>query len=182
MKHYETKRLSLRTVTSSDLYLLKDYLLRNRRFLSQWEPLRPDSYYEDTAILQRIENEIIANSKQSQLSLYVSIKGDKQIIGNVTLSNIVRGPFQSCFIGYKLDEAMINNGYITEAIGAVIEIAFHDLELHRIEANIMPKNRRSIRVVEKLGFTCEGLSKDYLKINGIWEDHAHYVLLNSEMR
>lgn len=182
MKYYETNRLSLRTIEENDFPFLKKYLLKNKNFLSQWEPQREDSFYEDAAILQRLEDEIISDSKESQLSLYVSIIGTKEIIGNVTLSNIIRGPFQSCYIGYKLDESEINKGYITEAIENVIDIAFNDLKLHRIEANIMPRNMSSIKVVEKLGFDYEGLSKEYLKINGVWEDHAHYVILNRSIK
>ena len=181
MAYYKTKRLSLRTLSVSDFPLLKDYLLRNRTFFTPWEPLRPDSYFEETVILARIEDEIKAASNQSLVSLYISQIGEDRIIGNVTLSNIVRGPFQSCYMGYKLDETEIHKGYITEAVEKVIEIAFDELTLHRIEANIMPRNFRSIRVVEKLGFVYEGLSKSYLKINGIWEDHMHYVLLNKSM-
>jgi ribosomal-protein-alanine N-acetyltransferase len=79
-----------------------------------------------------------------------------------------------------MDGAEINHGYITEALRRAIRFAFEDLQLHRIEANIMPKNVRSIRVVEKLGFVNEGLSRKYLKIAGVWEDHVHYVLLNPD--
>jgi ribosomal-protein-alanine N-acetyltransferase len=146
-----------------------------------WEPIRPDSYFKDAAIRTRIEEEIKGNSTQSLMSLYISPRGEERIIGNVTLSNIVRGPFQSCYMGYKLDEKEINNGYITEAIEKVVEIAFLELGLHRIQASIMPKNIRSIKVMEKLGFINEGLSKEYLKINGVWEDHLHYVILNKLM-
>ncbi len=67
---------------------------------------------------------------------------------------------------------------MSEAVARVADIAFNDLRLHRIEANIMPRNKRSIQVVEKNGFIYEGVSKRYLRINGNWEDHAHYVLLN----
>lgn len=70
---------------------------------------------------------------------------------------------------------------MTEAVEAVVNHAFQELHLHRIEANIMPRNRASLRVVEKLGFRNEGVSREYLKINGKWEDHIHMVLLNEEM-
>jgi ribosomal-protein-alanine N-acetyltransferase len=99
-------------------------------------------------------------------------------IGNLAFNNIVRGAFQSCHLGYQLDEREINQGFITEALQRAIAYAFEDLRLHRIEANVMPRNQRSRRVVEKLGFGEEGLARQYLKINGVWEDHIHYVLLN----
>jgi ribosomal-protein-alanine N-acetyltransferase len=83
-------------------------------------------------------------------------------------------------LGYKLDADEINKGYMTEALRKGIDIAFNEVGLHRIEANIMPKNKRSLRTVEKLGFYNEGLAYKYLKINGKWEDHIHMVLLNEE--
>ncbi len=70
---------------------------------------------------------------------------------------------------------------MTEAIVKMVAIAFEKLSLHRIEANIIPRNTRSIRTVEKAGFEYEGISKKYLKINGVWEDHVHMVILNEAM-
>ncbi|OPJ57250.1 GNAT family N-acetyltransferase [Alkalithermobacter paradoxus] len=84
-------------------------------------------------------------------------------------------------IGYSLDKDEINKGYITEAIKKGIDIMFNEFGIHRIEANIMPKNKRSLRVVEKLGFYNEGLAYKYLNMNGKWEDHIHMVLLNDNM-
>ncbi|KNF08661.1 acetyltransferase [Gottschalkia purinilytica] len=75
----------------------------------------------------------------------------------------------------------VNKGYITEAIKKGIDIMFNNYGLHRIEANIMPKNKPSLRVVGKLGFYNEGLARKYLKINGVWEDHIHMVLLNDNL-
>nr|WP_319473754.1 GNAT family N-acetyltransferase [uncultured Sphaerochaeta sp.] len=178
MKIYETERLLLRTVSISEVKEIQTFLLKNRMFLSPWEPLRDDVFYSEKSIIQRIEEEILLTSQEKQLSLYLTRKGEESIIGNVTLSNIVRGPFQSCFLGYKLDEEATGRGYMREAVAKIVEIAFKDLRLHRIEANIIPRNKKSIQVVERSGFSFEGISKHYLKINGTWEDHAHYVLLN----
>ena len=102
----------------------------------------------------------------------------QRLIGSIALSNIVWGCFLSCFLGYKLDGDYTNNGYMTQAIKAVSRYAFDTLCLHRIEANVIPRNLSSRRVLEKCGFHNEGLSKSYLKINGVWEDHIHMVLLN----
>ncbi len=100
------------------------------------------------------------------------------IIGTIALTAIVMGAFQSCFMGYKLDKDYLNCGYMTQAVRKCVEIGFNDIGLHRIEANIMPRNKASLRVVEKAGFQNEGLSKEYLMINGVWEDHIHMVILN----
>lgn len=175
---YETNRLFLKTIEIADLNMLKDYLIRNKEFLSPWEPERQDSYYEEPNLVKMIEQEIADHSNQNQLSLYILLKDESRIIGNVTLSNIVRGIFQSCFVGYKLDQDEVNKGFMTEALKKIIDIAFNDLKLHRIEANIMPRNQASKEVIKKLGFEYEGLSKKYLKINSIWEDHEHYAILN----
>jgi ribosomal-protein-alanine N-acetyltransferase len=104
-----------------------------------------------------------------------------RVIGSVAISNIVRGVFLSCHLGYRLDEAEQGKGYMTEAIREMVAYAFQKLGLHRIEANIMPRNTASLKVTEKLGFYHEGLAKQYLRINGKWEDHIHMVLLNEEM-
>lgn len=178
---YTTKNLRLKVIEEKDLELLKDYLLRNQEFLKEWEPERADSFYEETEISQRILGEQKEYEEQRGISLYIFLEDEDKIIGNVHIDSIVRGVFQSCYIGYKLDQRYINKGYMTQAVEKAIEIAFEEYKLHRIEVNIMPRNIRSRKVVEKLGFEKEGLSKKYLKINGVWEDHMHYVKLNHQV-
>ena len=178
MKKYTTDRLILRRLKNNESYLLLDYIQRNRAFFEKWEPLRDQSYYSIESVNTALENENKSFKKKNSLCLYIFNKNEKNIIGNVCLTNIIYGVFQSCFLGYKLDEAEINQGKITEALKKIIEIAFKEYHLHRIEANIMPGNIRSLKVIKKLGFTEEGLSRKYLKINGKWEDHLHFVLLN----
>ena len=112
----------------------------------------------------------------------VFLKNDyERIIGSAALSNIVMGNFRSCFLGYRIDKNENSKGYATEAIKKVVDFGFDELTLHRIEANIMPGNKASIRVIEKLGFIYEGESKQYLRINGVWEDHLHYVIFNDKV-
>jgi ribosomal-protein-alanine N-acetyltransferase len=122
--------LYLRTITIPDIKNLQAFLVKNRTFLSPWEPLHDVSYYSEEAILQRIEQELLLDSQEKQLSLYLTRKGEEKIIGNVTLSNIVRGPFQSCFLGYKLDKEATGLVYMSEAVAKVVEFAFNDLHLH----------------------------------------------------
>ena len=104
-----------------------------------------------------------------------------KIIGTIAFSNIVYGPFLSSYLGYRLDEHENGKGYISEGIKTGIRYVFDELKLHRIEANIVPHNIRSIEVVEKLGFKLEGRSEKYIQINGKWEDHLHYVMLNEKI-
>lgn len=178
---YETERLVLRSLSRRDAPALLDYLTRNRDFLSEWEPVRDEAYYTLPSAQEFIRAEHADHRRHSAMKLHLSKKGEKRIIGYVGLSNIVRGAFLSCFAGCRLDTDEINRGYMTEAMREVIRIAFDGMGLHRIEANIIPRNVRSRRVVEKLGFTLEGMSRKYLRINGVWEDHLHYVVLNEKI-
>ena len=175
---YETKRLTLKPLNKSDSSLLREYLLRNKSFLEKWEPKREPDFFEIESIERMLDFEKQAVDARQALSFYIFKKYDGRLIGSVKLSNIVYGIFLSCFTGYKLDKDEQGNGYMTEALREVVRIAFEEYGLHRIEANIMPRNKASQKVVKKLGFKKEGKAKKYLKINGIWEDHLHYVLLN----
>jgi len=116
------------------------------------------------------------------IRLWIFKKEDRnKAIGNICFSNIIYGNFLSCFLGYKLDKNEINKGYTTEAVKKGILIIFNEYKLHRVEANIIPENLRSIRVVEKLGFEKEGYSKRYLNIGGKWRDHIHYAIYNGDL-
>lgn len=180
-KLYETERLYLKVLDAEDAELILDYYLRNKDFLEEWETVRESDFYTIETHREQLLKDVQENGNGKLLRLWIFKKDDDQkIIGTVAFSNIVRGAFLSCHLGYKLDGNEINKGIITEAIGKGIEIIFKEFKLHRIEANIMPKNGRSLRVVEKLGFYNEGLAYKYLKINGKWEDHIHMVLLNDE--
>jgi len=178
---YYTDRLLLRPLTILDIELLQDYLQRNHAFFEEWDPVHEDGYYSIESLTKLIQTGIEENNTHKGLRLYLFKKGTPRIIGYIGLSNIVYGAFLSSFLGYKLDEGEINQGYMTEGLKKVVEVGFCEYGLHRIEANVMPKNVRSIRVLEKLGFTKEGESAKYLKIHGRWEDHYHYVILNKEL-
>jgi [ribosomal protein S5]-alanine N-acetyltransferase len=179
---YETERLLLKTLDGSHAAMVLDYFERNRRFLEEWEPARPEGFYTREYQAGLLENDRATISNGTMTKLWIFKKeGDGRIIGSVSLANIVLGAFQSCHMGYRLDCAEINHGYMTEAAARGVAIAFGERKLHRIEANIMPRNARSLRVAEKLGFHHEGLARQYLKINGVWEDHVHMVLLNDKV-
>ena len=176
---YETERLCLKQQELGHAPLLLDYYLRNRIFLEDWDAKREDSFFTLTHQEEILQKELddIATGRAVRFLIFKKGNEDK-IIGVIGLANIIRGPFLSCFLGYKLDADEINQGYMTEAARKLIDIAFSELGLHRIEANIMPQNFRSLRVAEKLGFQNEGLAKKYLNINGVWQDHLHMVLFN----
>lgn len=181
-KVYETERLILKVLDRSHANLVLDYYLRNKSFLEEWEPAKSELFYTRLYQEKLLDKELSDFENKRSFRLWIFKKNDmNRIIGTVGFSNIVWGAFLSCHLGYKLDKDEINKGYMTEAIKKGIEIIFNDYGLHRIEANIMPKNKRSLRVVEKFGFYNEGLAFKYLKINGKWEDHIHMVLLNENV-
>ena len=176
----QTQRLTLKPPHTDLTQLVYDYFTRNRLHFEPWSPAhRPEwdtvEYHYNK--LKEYEEKVGAGTS---LWLFLFEKDNAgKVIGDVHLSNIIRGVFQSCHLGYKLDEHEQGKGYMREALRAVIDYAFNQMKLHRIEANIMPANTRSIQLVKSLGFAEEGLAKKYLKINGHWQDHVHYVLLNS---
>lgn len=179
---YETERLLLKTLDKSYAELVLDYYLRNRQFLEQWDPIQNEEFYTKQYHKDQLDKELCDIENGSIFKLWIFEKQEKgRIIGNIAFNNIIKGVFLSCFLGYKLDKDEINKGYITEAVQEGIDIMFNEFGLHRIECNIMPKNKRSLRVAEKLGFYNEGLAYKYLKINGKWEDHIHMVFLNDKV-
>jgi len=105
---------------------------------------------------------------------------DRTVIGVANLGEFVRGPFQAGYLGYSLARSKQGQGLMHEALSLLIGFAFSELRLHRIMANYMPRNARSAAVLERLGFAKEGLAKQYLLINGVWEDHVLMSLTNKQ--
>ncbi|MBA4496111.1 GNAT family N-acetyltransferase [Paenactinomyces guangxiensis] len=152
--------------------------LRNRDFFQTYTPLRDDAFYTLEGQRERIRK----NNKMKDLDQYylfgIYLAETGELIGNITLSEVLRGPLQSCFIGYYLDKNHNGKGYMTEAVRLAVSYAFNELKLHRIEAGVMPHNTRSMRVLEKAGFHKEGIAKKNVKINGRWEDHQVLAIIN----
>ena len=158
------------------------YYIRNRAFLRPFEPERPPAFFTPEAQRGILLREMLDAQSGRAYCFYIEPKcAPALLIGGIGLNNVVWGAFCSAFLGYKLDAAYTGQGYMTEAVRLVAEYAFTQLGLHRIEANVMPRNTASLRVVEKNGFASEGLAQKYLKINGVWEDHLHMVKLTEAM-
>lgn len=107
---------------------------------------------------------------------------DDALLGMVNVNEIVRGAFQSAFLGYWIGRPFARQGYMSEGLGLVLRRAFGPLKLHRVEANVQPGNAASIALVRRLGFRHEGRSERYLKVSGRWRDHERYALLAEEWR
>lgn len=176
-----TERLVLEQPGAVDVAAVRAFYLGNRVFHAPWEPIRPESFYQEDSLDNVLRRQAEENSVGTALHLYLQRNGELEIIGTVSLSNIVYSPFLSCFLGYRMARCETCHGYMTEAIEHVVATAFERYKLHRIEANIMPGNHASVRLVEKLGFINEGYSSRYLKIAGSWEGHCHYVLFNEQL-
>ena len=177
----ESDRLVMRSLDAADTEQFFDFLIRNTEFFRKWSPEYEPNYFSvwyHKAWLEIIEKEF-TEGRQIKFGAYLK-DNMNTIIGTVSFSNIIKGVFLSCYLGYRFDEKHINKGYATEAISRGVAYVFETLGLHRVEANIMPSNFASIRTIEKCGFENEGLSRKYLKIDGIWEDHYHFVKLNEK--
>lgn len=178
---YHTERLILKVLHPNDADKVLAFYENNKEHFEPWEPERDPNFY--TLPYQRLSLSIEYNLMlQSKLLRYwVFLKDSPQtLIGSVNFYNIVKGSYYTCQLGYKFDSRYTGKGYALESIKAGMQILFSDYKIHRIEANIMPRNTPSVRLIEKLGFSYEGLSKASIHINNKWEDHARYAYINPD--
>ncbi|MCU1503385.1 MAG: putative acetyltransferase, partial [Ilumatobacteraceae bacterium] len=105
---------------------------------------------------------------------------DNAFAGEVNLNNVVRGALQTCTVGYWIDRARAGHRYVAEAVVVLARFAFEELQLHRMEICIVPRNANSRRVMEVLAIREEGVAHRYLEINGVWEDHVRYGITLEE--
>lgn len=169
------KLIFLQLLTPAHAKSFLAYLLTNQQFHAPYSPLRDENYFTlENAINQTTQWEEVKGDQRYSFGIFEQTS--ERLVGKVTLSQVFRGPFQNAFIGYDIDHSCQSQGYMTEALHLIISFSFDRLLLHRIQANIMPHNRASQRVLEKVGFVKEGFGANYLQINGNWEDHLFYAL------
>jgi ribosomal-protein-alanine N-acetyltransferase len=146
----------------------------SREFLTPWEPTWPADDLSRSAFRRRIRR-YAEDLRTDQGYAFLIIRNpDDAIIGGLTLANIRRGVAQAGSLGYWMGLPFVRRGYMTAAVRAVIPFAFNTLRLHRLEAACIPSNAGSIRLLENTGFVREGYAREYLCINGIWQDHLLY--------
>lgn len=175
---FHTRRMILLSASPSLAEPVAAFYLRNRDFFRAFDPVHEESFFTSKGQKRLLKEEERQFRHDESYRFYLTLRERPgHIIGLVALNGVVRGSFQSCFLSYKIDQHCQSRGYTTEAVRAVTGIAFRDLGLHRVEANIMPRNAPSLRVAEKCGYRSEGLARNYLNINGVWEDHLHMVRL-----
>jgi len=170
----------LRLLQPEDAAQLLELRLRNHAFFQLFEPIRPASHLTLEGQQEQIAQSIRDFASQTAFAFGVFLQDDGRMIGRVALANVVRGAWQNATLGYFLDQSQNDRGYTTQAVGLALQFAFTEAQLHRVQAGVMPRNRASIRVLEKNGFRYEGLSPRYLQINGTWEDHNLYAITVEE--
>jgi ribosomal-protein-alanine N-acetyltransferase len=154
----------------------------SRKFLEPWEPVWAQDELSKGAFRRRLKRYQKESRLDSAYAFFVFRNEDDALLGGCTLSNVRRGVTQCCALGYWVGERFARQGYMFDAVRALIPFIFATLGMHRIEAACVPWNEPSKSLLVKTGFREEGLAKRYLQINGDWQDHALFALLEDEAR
>jgi ribosomal-protein-alanine N-acetyltransferase len=175
------RRVALRTLVDGDYDAWYEVRDRCRDWLVPWEP-RPRGAPPPSEDRGSFAARCAIRERERQLGtgygFGIFVGG--RFAGEVTLSSIQRGPFQSGYIGYWVDRDMAGQGIVPEAVVMTLHFAFEAIVLHRVEISIIPRNRSSRRVVDKLGLRMEGIAERFLEIDGVWEDHVRYAMTSEE--
>jgi [ribosomal protein S5]-alanine N-acetyltransferase len=178
----DAERVSLRTPQMSDYPAWAELRAASRDFLTPWEPLWAADELSRSSYRRRVRHYLRDLREDMGYALFIFSTADGALVGGLTLCNVRRGVTQACTLGYWIGAPYARQGYMTAAVRAVIPFVFDSLELHRLEAACLPSNMASIKLLERTGFTHEGLARRYLRINGVWQDHLLYALLDSDRR
>jgi ribosomal-protein-alanine N-acetyltransferase len=177
----QSERLLLRLPEDDDVPEIVRFYTENRDHLQPWSPtfapqVFQPGYWADQVAERRAELEAGLGVRA-----FIFPKDDRRrVIGNVSLTQIHRGAAQHCLMGYSLAASAQGQGYMLEAVRAAVRYAFDVLRLHRVMANYMPHNLRSAAVLRRAGFTVEGYARDYIRIDGRWEDHILTSMVNPD--
>jgi ribosomal-protein-alanine N-acetyltransferase len=194
------RRVLLRPLAATDFPAWQEVRRRNAEWLTPWEPARNPALPDVVESAEAFAMRCSARERERQLGtgfgfgIFVDSSGSSEagrrsyrarrrldrLAGEINLSSVQRGPFQSAYVGYWIDQAHAGRGYMPEALVALARFAFEHVGLHRMQISIIPRNLRSRRVVEKLKIREEGLAQRYLEINGVWEDHIRYAITVEE--
>jgi [ribosomal protein S5]-alanine N-acetyltransferase len=167
-----TARLTIESIGPEHIDSLLAYHQRNEKHLARWEPARSTDFFTRSywsTYAAAVQDDAYHGRAHRFVAL---LRGSRQIIASINLTNIVHGVFQAGVLGYSVDVAHQGRGYGSEAVGGIVTWAFRNIGLHRVEANYQPSNERSGRLLRSLGFTVEGYARDYLYIDGAWRDHV----------
>jgi ribosomal-protein-alanine N-acetyltransferase len=176
------ERVTLRMPVSGDYREWAKLRGESRAFLEPWEPRWAPDELEKPAWRYRLKRYREDFARGTAIAFFIFETKSGKLLGGLTLGNIRHGVARSGHIGYWIGEKYAGQGYMADALELLAQHAFDTMRLHRIEAACIPGNTRSIRVLEKAGFTREGLLRSYLKINGGWQDHYLYALIAGDRR
>lgn len=178
----QTSRLVLAPPDVGDAVPLLDYYLHNQQHFRPWEPRRDESFHTVEGMAARIAAQQDAMREGQALHLLLRAADAGTIVGECGFTNIVRGPFQACHLGFSLCRDAEGRGLMHEALQCALGFVFMELKLHRVMANYRPENARSARLLDRLGFEREGLARAYLHIDGQWRDHILTSLIADDTR
>ena len=178
----ETERLTLRLPLHSDFRDWASLRAESRDFLTPWEPAWSAEHLGRKAFANRVYWAARAEAAGTALPFFLIERVTGRVLGAITLDNIRRGPAQAGTLGYWIGARYARQGFMREAIAAVVDHAFGPMDLSRIEAACLPENAASRGVLEKSGFKYEGVAQSYLQINGRWRNHVLYANLRPDRR
>lgn len=178
----EGRRVYLRPPRHRDWRAWSELRAASRSFLVPWEPTWQRDALGHAAYRRRLRLMSFEWRDDAGYSFLIFRRSDDVLIGGVTLSHLRRGVSQTASLGYWVGAAFARQGLMSEALTLLLPFAFDRLGLHRVEAACLPHNVASRGLLTKLGFREEGYAREYLKIDGTWQDHVLYGLLRSELR
>ena len=178
----QTERMTLRLPTHSDYRAWAALRDTSREFLTPWDPVWAEDSLSRKAFTNRVYWAARAEAAGTAVPLFLIRRADAALLGAVTLDHIRRGQAQAGTLGYWVGAPYARQGYMREALLAVVHYAFSDLDLSRLEAGCLPENAASRGVLEKVGFKYEGVAQSYLQINGRWRNHVLYANLRADRR
>jgi len=176
---YQTERLILKILTPDYSEEVCRFVSKNRAVFEPYEPFTSPNYYTNQYQYTLLSCELQLALQAKTIRYYVFLKEQPQtIIGTVCLHDIATAHHSSCELGYKFDVDYQHKGYAKEAVAMAVSVAFAALGLHRVYARVMPENTASIRLLKGLFFEEEGLERECICIQGKWQDHLRFSLLN----
>jgi ribosomal-protein-alanine N-acetyltransferase len=178
-----TPRLVVRPPRTSDVVEIRRVLRANHEHLRPWNPA--PSSAEDPSSITEVSKAVLRQRRDwkrgtGYVFMVASREAPQPFVGKIALNGIMRGAMWGAYLGYWMAAEEQGKGLVVEALRAVLDFGFGPAGLHRVQAAIMPRNARSLRVIEKLGFRREGLAERYLQIAGKWEDHLLFARTREE--
>ncbi|ASS67778.1 MULTISPECIES: GNAT family protein [unclassified Paenibacillus] len=180
MSTLKGNRIELSFVEEKDAPALLKLEQSNKDFFQLYSGTKTGRFYTLEAQEERIAGAMKQREQDRGYQMLIRLQAAPEVIGTIALTEVARGNLQSAWLGYMLDRGHNGQGLMTEAVRLLVPYAFGELDLHRLEAGVMPHHEGSIRVLAKAGFQKEGLARKNVRINGRWEDHVTLAIVREE--